>query len=451
MFAATILPFNTAKAFEAYPTGGLDMPNGIITNPHVFVSIAPDGTVTIVAHRSEMGTGARTSLPMVIADEMEADWARVKIVQAPGDEKYGNQDTDGRAACHHIQPHRVIGAAMREMLQQAAAKQWNVDASLAGAKVVNHEVQHEASGRKAGLWRSCPGRDGDGGPGGAAPTRRPSRSRSRTRASSATSARARCRSTTCTTSPPARIYGADVNLPGQKYAVIARPPVVGKVKSVDSSAALAIPGVVKVIQIEGSMPRPKFAPLGGVAVVANNTWAALQGRDALQIEWDDGPHGLQHRAVPQGDVGDGPQPGKVIRKQGDVDAAALGSAAKKFSAEYYQPHMAHIAMEPPAALVNVADGKVEVWAPVQSPYGTRQDVADKLGVPIENVTVHVTLLGGGFGRKSKCDYVLEAAILSKEVARRCASSGPARTTSSTASTTPPRWSGSRRRSMATAR
>ena len=104
----------------------------------------------------------------------------------------------------------------------------------------------------------------------------------------------------------------------------------------------------------------------------------------------------------------------MIRKQGDVDAALAG-AAKVFSAEYYQPHMAHIAMEPPVALVNVANGKVEVWAPVQSPYGTRQDVADKLGVPIENVTVHVTLLGGGFGRKSKCDYVLEAALLSKEV------------------------------------
>ena len=107
VFAATILPFNAAKAFEAYPTGGIDMPNGIINDPQVFVSIDPDGTVTIVAHRSEMGTGARTSLPMVIADEMEADWARVKIVQAPGDEvKYGNQDTDGsRSMRHHIQSH----------------------------------------------------------------------------------------------------------------------------------------------------------------------------------------------------------------------------------------------------------------------------------------------------------------------------------------------------------
>jgi isoquinoline 1-oxidoreductase beta subunit len=189
----------------------------------------------------------------------------------------------------------------------------------------------------------------------------------------------------------------------------------GKVKSVDSAAALAVPGVEKVVEIEGSMPPAKFAPLGGVAVVAANTWAALQGRDALKIEWDDGPHAVYNTEQYHQEMSaTAAKPGKVIRNQGDVDAALAG-AAKVISAEYYQPHMAHIAMEPPAALVNVVNGKVEIWAPVQSPYGTRQDVAEKLGVPIENVTVNVTLLGGGFGRKSKCDYVLEAALLSREV------------------------------------
>ena len=138
--AMQFLPFRSAGAFEPYHTGGLDMPNGIVTNPLVFVSIDPDGTVTIVAHRSEMGTGARTSVPMVLADEMEADWARVKIVQAPGDEpKYGNQDTDGsRSMRHHIQPMRQMGAAVRSMLEQAAAKKWGVDVELCQAK--NHEV-----------------------------------------------------------------------------------------------------------------------------------------------------------------------------------------------------------------------------------------------------------------------------------------------------------------------
>ena len=417
VFAATILPFNTAKAFEAYPHGGLDMPNGIINNPHVFVSIAPDGTVTIVAHRSEMGTGARTSLPMVIADEMEADWTRVKIVQAPGDEvKYGNQDTDGsRSMRHHIQSHRVIGAAMREMLQRAAADQWGVDA--AEVKAVNHEVLHEPSGRKLGygdlaeavMEMEVPAERYSN------PTAEPFPFKDESEFRYIGKGEVQIYDLHDITTGKA-IYGADVSLPGQKYAVIARPPVVGgKVKSVDSSAALAIPGVEQVIELEGSMPPAKFAPLGGVAVVATNTWAALQGRDALQIEWEDGPHGVYNTEQYHQEMSaTAQQPGTVIRKQGDVDAA-LANAAKKFSAEYYQPHMAHIAMEPPAALVNVANGKVEVWAPVQSPYGTRQDVADKLGVPIENVTVNVTLLGGGFGRKSKCDFVLEAALLSKEV------------------------------------
>jgi isoquinoline 1-oxidoreductase beta subunit len=417
VFAATILPFNVAKAFEAYPHGGLDMPNGIVNNPHVFVSIAPDGTVTIVAHRSEMGTGSRTSLPMVIADEMEADWARVKIVQAPGDEvKYGNQDTDGsRSMRHHIQSHRIIGAAMREMLQQAAAKQWGVDATE--VKAVNHEVLHEASGRKLGygdlaeavMEMEVPAERYSN------PTAEPFPFKDESEFRYIGRGEVQIYDLHDITTGKA-IYGADVSLPEQKFAVIARPPVVGgKVKSVDSTAALAIPGVEQVIELEGSMPPAKFAPLGGVAVVAKNTWAALQGRDALQIEWDDGPHAVYNTEQYRQEMSaTAQQPGKVVRNQGDVDGA-LASAAKVISAEYYQPHMAHIAMEPPAALANVANGKAEIWAPVQSPYGTRQDVADRLGVPIDDVTVHVTLLGGGFGRKSKCDFVLEAVILSKEV------------------------------------
>jgi isoquinoline 1-oxidoreductase subunit beta len=417
VFAATLVPFNGARAFETYPHGGLDMPNGVITDPHVFVSIAPDGTVTIVAHRSEMGTGARTSLPMVIADEMEADWARVKIVQAPGDEiKYGNQDTDGsRSMRHHIQSMRVIGATLRDMLQQAAAKQWGVDA--AEVKAVNHEVLHEASGRKLGygdlaeavMQMEVPAERYSN------PTSQPLPFKDESEFRYIGKGEVQIYDLHDITTGKA-IYGADVSLPGQKYAVVARPPVVGgKVKSLDSAAALAIPGVERVVELPGSMPPAKFAPLGGVAVVATNTWAALQGRDALQIEWDDGPHAVYNTEQYRQEMSaTAAQPGKVVRKQGDVDAA-LANAAKKFSAEYYQPHMAHIAMEPPAALVNVANGKVEVWAPVQSPYGARQDVADTLGVPIEKVTVNVTLLGGGFGRKSKCDFVLEAALLSREV------------------------------------
>ena len=417
VIAAAILPFNTAKAFEAWKHGGLEMPNGIVNDPHVFVSIAPDGTVTIVAHRSEMGTGSRTSLPMVIADEMEADWARVKIVQAPGDEpKYGNQDTDGsRSMRHHIQSMRQIGATVREMLKEAAAKQWGVD--VAEVKASNHEIIHEGSGKKLGYGylaqalaeMDVPAESYSN------PTSEPLPYKEESQFRYIGTGTVPMYDLHDITTGKA-VYGADVQLPGMKYAAVARPPVVGgKVKSVDDSAAKAVKGVERIVRIEGSMPPAKFAPLGGVAVIADNTWAAIQGRDALKIEWEDGPHGSydteQYRKEMSATAA---KPGKVIRKQGDADAAFQG-AAKVVSAEYYQPHMAHIAMEPPVALVNVADGKVEVWAPVQSPYGTRQDVADKMGVPIENVTVNVTLLGGGFGRKSKCDFVLEAAILSKEI------------------------------------
>jgi isoquinoline 1-oxidoreductase beta subunit len=415
--AMQIVPFNTAHAFETYDTGAAEMPHGVVNDPHVWVSIDPDGTVTIVAHRSEMGTGVRTSLPMVLADEMEADWTRVKIVQAPGDEPtYGNQDTDGsRSMRHFIQPMRQCGAAMRQMLQQAAAEQWGVD--VAEVKAINHEVVHEASGRKLGYGDLAQAAmdlptptDQYSQPSGE-PLQYKNESEFRYIGKGAVQLYDLHDITT-----GKAVYGADVHLPGMKVAVIARPPVVGgKVKSFDSAAALAVPGVEQVVEIEGKPAPAKFAPLGGVAVVAANTHAAITGRDALKIEWDDGPNASYnteqyHKEMSQTAA----RPGKVVRNQGNVDAA-FADAARVITAEYYQPHMAHIAMEPPVALVNVAEGKAEIWAPVQSPYGTRQDVAETLRIPIEDVKVNVTLLGGGFGRKSKCDFVLEAAILSKQL------------------------------------
>ena len=285
VLAMQLVPFKSAGAFEQYHTGGLDMPNGIVSDPLVFVSIDPDGTVTLVAHRSEMGTGARTSLPMVLADEMEADWARVKLVQAPGDEpKYGNQDTDGsRSMRHHIQPMRQMGAAVRQMLVLAAAKQWDVDPKICRAE--NHEVVLlEKAGQ--GMADSATGKRLGYGELAAAAMALPVPAFEELTFKDESEFRYIGKGNVpmydmhdITTGKA--IYGADVSLPGQKYAVIARPPVVGgKVKSVDSAAALAVPGVEKVVEIEGSMPPAKFAPLGGVAVVAANTWAALQGRDA---------------------------------------------------------------------------------------------------------------------------------------------------------------------------
>jgi len=407
VIAAEFLP---ARAALAYATGADKMPHGVRSDPHLFVSIAPDGTVTIIAIRSEMGTGSRTSLPMIVADEMEADWSRVRVVQAPGDEeKYGNQDTDGsRSLRHHIQPMRQCGAAARLMLEAAAAKRWGVDPGEVAAQ--NHAVLHKASGRQFGYGVLA-------GDASALPT--PATDQIKLKDPTAfryigkgitpivdlfdiTTGRA--------------VYGIDAKLPGMKYAVIARPPVFGgKVASVNSDAAMKVPGVEKVVTIEGTPAPAAFQPLGGVAVIARNTWGALKGRDALQVTWDDGPNSTYDSAAFKARLEEtARQPGKVVRNDGDAEKA-LASAAKVVSAEYYIPHLAHATMEPPSATVRLADGKCEVWAPVQSPGKTREDVAKKLGLKEEDVTVHVTLLGGGFGRKSKSDFVLEAAVLSKAV------------------------------------
>ncbi|MGI9419769.1 MAG: molybdopterin cofactor-binding domain-containing protein [Geminicoccaceae bacterium] len=408
--AMQLVPFNEAEAFETYDHGGHAMANGVVMNPHLFVSIDPDGTVDIITIRSEMGTGARTSLPMVIADEMEADWSRVTITQAEGDEpKYGNQDTDGsRSMRHHIQVCRQMGASVRHMLRQAAADQWGVD--VAEVEAVNHEVIHEGSGNRAGY-----GDIGQAAMALEAPDITTIAYKDESEFRYIGKGEVQIYDLHDITTGAAT-YGADVHLDGMKYAVVARPPVVGgTVTSLDDSAALAVPGVEAVIQLDGHTMPAKFLPLGGVAVVATNTHAALKGREALAIEWDDGPHAVYNSAAYMEEMkATAEQPGKAIRDQGDVDAALAG-AAKTFAQTYTQDHMAHIPMEPPAALANYADGKLEIWAPAQSPYGARQDIAEYTGVPIENVRVNVTLLGGGFGRKSQCDFMHEAAKLSMEV------------------------------------
>ena len=394
----------------AYETGAGKMPHGVVVDPRVFVSVAPDGIVTIIGHRSEMGTGVRTSLPLIVAEEMEADWSRVKVQQAHGDEvKFGNQDTDGsRSTRHYLIPMRQIGAAARTMLEQAAAKRWGVPATE--VKAVNHEVVHSASGRKLGFGElaadaakeSVPAIEG-------LKLKDPKDFRYLTKGQvgivdlhDITTGKAR--------------YGADVRLPGMKYAVIARPPVTGgTLVSFVPDAALKVPGVEKVMKVQGWPWPSKFQPLGGVAVIARNTGAAIKGRDALKLVWDDGANAKYDSVAYRKELEEASRkPGLVVRKEGDADAALKG-ADKVIVGEYYIPHLAHVSMEPPVAVADVKGDKAEIWAPVQSPGGTRDDVAKTLGIPEGNVTVNVTLLGGGFGRKSKCDFALEAALLSKEL------------------------------------
>jgi isoquinoline 1-oxidoreductase beta subunit len=390
--------------------GADGMPNGWVDDPLAFVSIAEDGTVTIVCHRSEMGQGVRTGMPMIVAEELEADWKRVRVAQALGDEKkFGNQDTDGsRSTRHFFEPMRRCGAAARTMLEAAAAERWKVPVGEVAAK--NHEVVHKATGRrlkygelaKAAAMQPVPARD-------TVKLKDPKTFRyigkgqlKLVDGNDIVTGKAQ--------------YGIDTRLDGMLYAVVARPPVFGgKVASFDPAEALKVPGVEKVVQIEDTPLPAHFNPVGGVAVLARNTWAAMQGRKALKITWDDGPNASYDSTAYKASLEESARkPGKVVRNDGDYDAAS-GSAAKRLSAEYYVPHLAHATMEPPAAAARIVNGKCEVWGCFQSPQAARDLVAKRLGMSADDVTVHVTLLGGGFGRKSKCDYGIEAAVLSKAV------------------------------------
>lgn len=390
--------------------GADSQPNGWRDDPRLFVALAEDGTVTITCHRAEMGQGIRTSLAMVIADELEADWARVRVVQAPADEKrFGNQNTDGsRSMRHFFAPMRRCGAAARTMLEAAAAKHWNVPQSEVEAEL--HEVVHRPTGRRLGYGALAAA---------AAELEVPDRETLRLKQPSRFRYIGKEHSTLVDgfdMTTGRAIYGQDVRLDGMLYAVVARPPVYGgRLRSYDDQAALAVPGVVKVVELFRAPMPSEFRPLGGVAVIARNSWAAMKGREALAISWDDGPNAVYDskdykHALEQAVR----RPGEISRSEGDA-AAALTSAARRLEAEYYIPHLAQAPMEPPAATAKAWGNRCEVWACVQDPQTTRDRLAKHLGLSDENVVVHQTLLGGGFGRKSKPDFVLEAALVSRAV------------------------------------
>jgi len=400
---------STVNAADDPPKYGADgMPHGWVDSPLVFVAIAEDGIVSIVCHRSEMGQGIRTGMTMIVADELEADWSRVRVVQAPGDEaRFGNQDTDGsRSTRHFFMPMRRCGAAARQMLEAAAAARWNVP--VGDVQANNGEVVHAATGRRLGYGALAKA---------AAAMPVPAQDKIRLKDPSQFryigTGKLKLVDAQDIATGKAQ-YGMDTRVPGMLYAVVARPQVYGgKVVSFDAAAALKVPGVVRVVQIDPTPGAPQFNPLGGVAVIARNTWAAIQGRNALKIVWDDGPNATYDSDAYKATLEEAAhKPGKVVRNDGDFTAAAA-KAAKTITAEYYLPHLAHASMEPPAASARIVQGKCEVWGCFQSPQAARDLVAKRLGMPVEDVTVHVTLLGGGFGRKSKPDYGIEAAVLSK--------------------------------------
>jgi isoquinoline 1-oxidoreductase subunit beta len=374
-------------------------------SPNVYVSLHVNGNVEIVCHRSEMGQGIRTCLPQIIADEMEADWDRITLLQATGDKKFGDQNTDGSTSIRNqFDMLRTAGATAREMLIAAAADMWGVPPDECLAR--EHAIHHKASSRSLGYGElSAVAADLD------VPEHVEFKSRDDYRyigkpmnlidGEAMTTGAAK--------------FGIDTSLPGMLYASIERCPALGgRIISVDDAATRAVSGVVDVIQLPAATAPPAFNPLGGVAVVAENTWSAQQGREALKIEWDLGPNShydseqyrRQLEATAKAD-------GTIVIDRGDV-VTAIRDAEKTLEASYYAPHLSQAPMEPPAAVARInADGSCEIWACTQDPQSAQATVAEVLGIEPEQVAINVTLLGGGFGRKSKPDFIAEAALLAK--------------------------------------
>jgi isoquinoline 1-oxidoreductase beta subunit len=379
-------------------------------NPfNAWVRITPDGQVTLTLAKSEMGQGVMTALPMILAEELDADWSQIRVIAADLDPaKFGDQGTGGSdSVASSWLPLRQAGAAAREMLISAAAEAWEVNRETCIAKngAVVHgprsrtlsygELVERASKLPVPNLKSVPLKNPDN-------FRIVGKSTHRTEIPSKVDGTA--------------IFGLDVRVPGMLHAVIARCPTFGgKPARFDAARAKAVPGVVEAFEIPAVERRAHTA--GGVAVVAETTAAAIAGRKALDIEWDPGPHAgessesLRHTLLSLTD-----QPGKVIRNDGDA-ASALAVAPKKIEAVYELPFLAHATMEPMNCTVDVRADRAEVWAPTQAPNWARDVVAQVGGVPRESVVVHTTLMGGGFGRRYHGDFAVEAAQISKAVGK----------------------------------
>lgn len=394
------------------PPGGGEEPaaGGRSSSLNAFVEIRPDGRVVLTSPIPEIGQGVSTALPMILAEELDVDWADVEVRQAEIDDRY---DTPQAAAgsdsvADSWSPLRAAGAAARAMLVGAAAARWGVDEAECATE--RGEVIHEPTGRRAGygaLAADAARRPVPESP----PLKDPSEFRivgTRRRGVGA-EAIVTGRAT----------FGMDVRRPGMLRAAVARCPVVdGRLAACENAAALAVPGVRSVHRIDPVVPRDVIygAVRAGVAVVADHTWAALQGRDALVVEWDTGAWagestGRISEAFAR--AADGP-PDEILREEGDA-RGALARATTRLEAEYELPALPHACMEPMNFLADVRDGICEVEGPVQNPPLLRALLAATLDLEPERIRVIPARSGGGFGRRLSVDYGVEAALVSRAV------------------------------------
>jgi isoquinoline 1-oxidoreductase beta subunit len=384
--------------------------------PNAYIEIHPNGDIHLWIARSEMGQGPRTSLAMILAEELDADWAHVKVEQADLDAKFGDMTTGGSFSVRSSwDPLRQAAAAARQMLIAAAAGAWNVPASECTTR--SSAVLHAKTAQKVGYGEIA----------------------------------SKAAALPVPKDPPLKDpkdyhilgtkkdrvdgphivvgeahYGLDTRLPGMTCASVARPAVFGaKLKNFDAAKAQKVAGVRKIVEVPVVEMPPLFGEerkensghqhysWGGVAVVADSTWQAIAGRRAVTTEWDNGTgaeESTEKLRASGAELLKGP--GKEQRKIGDPEAM-FSSAVKKIEAEYELPFLAHAAMEPMNCTASVREGKCEIWAPTQNPNGMAAAVSGALGIPASAITIHVTLLGGGFGRRLNIDYGVEAALISR--------------------------------------
>lgn len=371
---------------------------------NAFIFIDSSGKITLLNHRSEMGQGSFQVVPQMIAEELEVNLDDINIVFAPGSQtRYGSQLTGGSSTVRGAYKHLMrVGATAREMLIEAAARKWNVPRTECYAE--NATVIHRPSGRKLSYGELAAD---------AAKISPPKEVQLKRRSEYKIIGKPLPRQDTPLKTNGTAQFGLDKKLPGMLYAAVERNPrFLGKVKSFDDNAARKIPGVKHVFKVQMDVFSHKRE---GVAVVADTLWAALEGKKALRVEWDDS--GFPHHSTEQLFTlmrNSLSQPGLTQRTAGNFESY-FSKAAQKIEAVYETPYQAHACMEPLNCTAHFKGDSCEIWGPIQAPDWIQSDIAMKFNLKPENVTVNMTFLGGGFGRKAFTDYTFEAVAISKEV------------------------------------
>lgn len=362
--------------------------------PNAYLKIAPEGTITVMLTRSEMGQGVSTSLPMILAEELEADWKQISIEQVGASTLYGDQSTGGSASVKSMwDPLRKAGATAREMLISAAAIEWGVPRSM--CKAENSTVVHSSSNRRATYGQlaakaaTLP-----------VPTDPPLKKDAK---DYKIVGRRVPRLDTASKVAGTAGYGIDFRLPNMKHAVLARCPVIGgKVANFDNKESKKTSGVSYVGKISDS----------AIAIVADSVWGAMEGRRNLNVTWDEGPNrDLNSAAIYAALKKSASDKAVTLYSAGDISKAF----GRRVEAEYQLPFMAHAPMEPGNSVAHFRGSECEIWSPTQVPQDVRDSVAAAVGLDPDNVKVNITYIGGGFGRRLEHDYAVEAALVSKAI------------------------------------